>query len=154
MNIVEIYMLCKSRSKEFAVAFLENFAPNREPCSDEYPYPEYEEPAKHVYDDVEELLGELENSKGESYSLYWNGIDMPKVKNAMLFYTEDGQMVAGLAVEQNSVEKLFSELALFSDAKYGYVSFDSPPPETKDEFVQYCRNSDQVRMVDGEMLIS
>jgi len=154
MSVVEVYVLCKSRSKELALAFLEKFIPSREACADEYPYPEFDDEPKYVYDDVEKLLDTLESEEDESYSLYWNAVNNANIQSGMLSFTEDGQMIVGLAVDEVDVKKRFEELASLTGGEFGYISLESAPAENQAEFVQYCKDSDQIRMVEGELYLS
>jgi len=152
MELVEIYVLCKDRSKALVLAFLEHFLPNREEVAEDYPYPEYADSPKHVYDDCEEILGVLEQDKNESYSLYWDDTSNGEVRSAMVFYTEDASMIAGVTVASGKEEAWLRKLSDCLGGGYGYVGFDAPPPETKAEFIDLCESTDQTRLIGGELV--
>ena len=93
----------------------------------------------------------LENQKDKSYALYWDCHDSDVVRSAMLFYTEDGALVAGLAVTAGNGEAWLRSIAEAVHGSHGYVSFDSPPPETRRAFLEVCSASDQARMISGNI---
>ncbi|MFS1523877.1 hypothetical protein ACL7TT_07155 [Microbulbifer sp. 2304DJ12-6] len=152
MEIIEIYILCKNRSKKLVFEFLDKFLPNREASAEEYPYPEYVDQPEHVYSDVAELMAVLDSNEDESYSLYWDSTDNAKVKNAMVFYTVDGGLIVGIAVEDDHREAWLNKLSNLVGGEFGYVSFEMPPPETVQEFIEYSEKSDQVRLISGNIV--
>ncbi|WP_240220540.1 hypothetical protein [Rheinheimera hassiensis] len=152
MEIIEIYILCKERSKKLVLEFLDKLLPNRDTSAEDYPYPEYDDEPEHVYDDIYDLMVVLDDNKNESYSLYWGATDSAEVKNAMVFYTADGGLIAGIAVEDGDREAWLKRLSKLVGGKFGYVSFDSPPPETTQDFIAYCESSDQIRLVAGNVI--
>ncbi len=152
MEIREIYVLCKERSKKLVFEFLDRFFPEREASSEDYPYPEYSDDPECVYDDCDELFEVLENNTEESYSVYWDSTNDGEVKNAMVFFTEDGGMIVGIAVECDDCGVWLKKLSEVVEGEYGYVSFDSPPPETRKDFIMYCKNSDQVKLMAGDVV--
>ena len=153
MEIREIYVLCKERSEKLAIDFLNKLLPEREAVAENYPYPEYSDDPKYIYDDSEELIKVLERNENESYSLYWNDSSDGEVKSAMIFFTEDGGMIAGITIPYDDGDAWLSKLSDIVGGKYGYVSFDSPPPETRVEFIACCEKSDQIRLVGGEVVL-
>lgn len=154
MELVEIYVLCKDRSKALALAFLEQFLPNRKAVAEDYPYPEYADEPKYVYDDYKEIAEVLEQDLNESYSLYWDNTSDGDIRSAMIFYTEDASMIAGITVAVGEEEAWLRKMSNFLRGGYGYIGFDAPPPETKLEFIDLCKGSDQPRIVEGELITS
>ena len=151
METIEVYVLCKKRSQSLAVEFLDRFLPVRKASSTHYPFPEHSDNPEYVYDDSEALFKALEEHTEASYSVYWDNEVDGDVKNAMIFFTEDGGMVAGLAVACEAAGHWLIEVSEVVGGVYGYVSFDSPPPETQEAFVFHCKNSDQVKLIEGEL---
>lgn len=154
MELIEIYVLCKERTKRLVSKFLDELLPSREEMAEDYPYPEYSDEPECVYDASDELVQVLEENKSESYSVYWDNTGDGVVKNAMTFFTEDGCMIVGIAVPGDEVEHWLNELSEIVGGQYGYVGFDAPPPETREEFIQLCKESDQVRLIAGEVVQS
>lgn len=150
MDKIEIYVLCKERSKKLVLNFLDEFLPDRKEVNSEYPYPQYVGNAEN-FNDVDKLLNILEENKNESYSLYWENKTESELQNAMVFYTKDMGMIVGLVIEENECENIFKKLANFVDGDYGYITFESPPPENKSEFINICHNSDQMKLIDGKL---
>ena len=152
MDLVEIYVLCKGRSQVLVLTFLEHFLPNREEVAEDYPYPEYADIPKHVYDDHKEIIGALEKDINKSYSLYWNDTSDGDIRSAMIFFTEDAGMIAGITVAAGEEGAWLKKLSDCLGGRYGYVGFDAPPPETKAEFIDFCKSTDQTRLIDGKLL--
>ncbi len=152
MQMLEIYVLCKERSKGVVIDFLENFLPNRKGITDDYPFPEYSSEPKHVYGQYEELIDVLEKFKDEAYSLYWDSTENGEIKSAMIFFNEDGSLIAGLVVHEHCAEILLTKLSNIVGGEYGFVNFDSPPPATSEEFIEFCRISDQIKLLEGEII--
>lgn len=154
MNDLEIYVLCKNRSKESAISFLDQFLPNRKPCAQDYHYPQYVDEPEYIYEDSDPLLEALEKDTDSSYSLYWNTINNPEIRMGMLFFTKDGFMIAGLVIGMTNVEKWFEKLADQVSGKYGYAHSEGPPPDDSKVFIKYAKNSDFTRLVDGKVIVS
>ncbi|WHI53283.1 hypothetical protein P3339_11180 [Microbulbifer sp. MLAF003] len=152
MELIEIYVLCKERTKKLVLRFLDELLPSREEVAEDYPYPEYSDEPECVYDTSDELLQVLEKDESASYSVYWDGTGNSVVKSAMSFFTEDGCMIAGITVPADGSESWLNKLSELVGGEYGYVGFDSPPPDTREEFIQMCKGSDQIRLVAGEKL--
>ena len=153
MELVEIYVLCENRTQSLALKFLDGFAENRTNTAEDFPFPEYVDEPDIIYTKDTEVMAALEKQPSESYSLYWDTTSESAIKNAMLFYTEDGGLVAGVAVKDSDHEKWINKLAKVVNGAYGYVSFENVPPDTKGEFIELCNSSDQIKMVGGKVMI-
>lgn len=132
---------------------MDSFAENRTNTAEDFPFPEYVDEPDIIYTADTEVMTVLEKQPSESYSLYWDTTNESDIKNAMLFYTEDGELIAGFAVKDSDHEKWISKLAKVVNGAYGYVSFENVPPDTKDEFIELCNSSDQIKMIDGKVVI-
>ena len=70
--------------------------------------------------------------------------------HAMLFFTVDGGMIAGLTVatwEGDLAENSLRLLARTVDAQYGYTLWEQPPPDSVTEFKAAARKSDRPRIL-------
>ena len=152
METYEVYFLCPVRTKELGLEFLDCFLPVREDCADDYPYPEYTDSAKLVYDSIDELLGVLETDTSAEYSLYWRGGPGSNYAQAMLFFTNDGNLVVGLAVYGEPRERVFTEIAEFTKGAYGYVDFENVPALSKSGFMSRCNRSNGPKAMDGRFV--
>ena len=150
--MIEIYVLCEERQKKVLLKFLEIMLPNRRELADEYCYPEYVEEPEIVFDDYMELIAVLERNQLESYSIYWDNIDSSEVKSAMAFFTEDASLMLGLFVALDSAEKYLSKMSDLVGGKFGLVNSDSPPPSTRNEFIECCRRSNLAKVYEGEFV--
>jgi hypothetical protein len=151
MEWLEVYVLCESRSATAAHAFLKTFLPDRTPATDAYPIPELVDLPVEVIRSPDDLIMRLEIESCESYSLYWNSTSNRGPRQAMLFYSEDGAMVAGLVVRSSEVDEFLLKLAQTVNGRFGYISGDQPPPATSAGFIELCLESTLPCIVDGKL---
>jgi hypothetical protein len=131
----EIYALASTRTLSFAVSFLNEFLPDRVAFANEYPIPELSDAPTQVLSSDYDVLDFLEKHPTESYGLYWNACTPESpVRQAMLFYTVDANLILGLAVTANRQSQLWSKLLDFSGTNVGLVGWEQRPPDTVDEF--------------------
>jgi len=55
-----------------------------------------------------------------------------------VFFNEDGSVILGIVV-QNHTSKWMKKLSDKLNVKYGYINFECPPPERREEFIKYCK---------------
>lgn len=147
METKEIYILCKERSQVIALQFLERFLPSRKPSALDYLYPQYNDNPEIVYRDCEQLIEKLERELNQPYSLYWDNVNDNPIRNAMLFFTADGNMISGLAVMGGEDKDWLEKISSVVGGNYGYVSFEEPPPDDTQEFIEICQTTVQSRLV-------
>jgi hypothetical protein len=132
----EIYVLAPERTRHWGGRFLSTFLPRRIPFAVDYPVPEYADSPTETFAKPDDLMGYLDTHPEEVYGIYWDSLDNDgPVRQAMLFYTSDRQMVFGLAVMQGDSERLFEELLHFSGTGIGFLGTEERPPDTAQEFV-------------------
>ncbi len=153
MELIEIYVLCKERSRALGEGFLNHFLPHREAIADDYPFPELVDEPEIVFSNVFDLMDKLDKNPNEGYSIYWNNKESKPLKQAMLFYTEDGHMIAGLVIEKHIQKDYFINLTNYVEGNYGYTSIDQAPPVFKNEFISNCKNYVGLRVVEGNILL-
>ena len=129
--------------------FLCAFLPRRSPGAEEYPVPQWSDQPSIVLRSADEVLELLELSPSEPYAIYWNGVDSGAVPQAMLFFTRDGAMIAGVVSSDSEVKATLVALAGVVGARFGYMTGEAPPPETRDEFIALCRESTLLCIVEG-----
>lgn len=153
MTQYEVYVACKDRSSTEANRFLDAFLPKRREVADEYPLPETSDTPRDVFGDAASLIRRLEEDSSEEYAIYWDREGSGDPHQAMLFFTEDGGMIAGLASANPDSLKLLRELANAVGATYGLVVLEERPAGTLGEFRDLCRTTPTNRLVDGEFLL-
>ena len=149
MDTVEVYVLCESRSKVTAMAFLDAFLPDRKSSSEEFPFPEFSDSPQNVYFSAGEVMSRLEHEPSQSYSLHWGSTGSRKVSQAMIFFTRDGAMIAGLVVSNLEADETLVKIARIVEGQFGFLTTENPPPETCTEFIDLCRESTLTALVDG-----
>lgn len=152
---VEIYVVSNGRSLEASLRFLNHFLPLRAQAAEEYPYPEFSDEPEQVFDSAEALMERLQQEPGEEYGIYWDKIGQGDPHQAMLFYTVDGGLIAGLAVSGSVVElrPVLQEMASIVGGRFGYATCEARPPDTLAEFTDRARRSKTLRLVDGSVFL-
>ena len=130
------------------MSFLDTFLAKRKPVADEFPFPEYAESPVEIYRRPDDVIQRLEAEPNESYSIYWNSTDENLDRMAMLFFTRDGAMIAGLA-RDNDPRTMLSKIAGVVGGRFGFVTAESPPPDSVREFLVVCRESALPALNDG-----
>lgn len=150
MDAREVYVLCEARSADAANRFLGAFAERRGPVAADFPFPAFADEPDCVFDTPDEVIAKLEKSVNEPYAIYWNIHGGEGVaEQAMLFFTADGGMIAGLGGLRQSVEETMIAIRLIVDGKYGYVTSGSCPPISIEEFKSLCEKSTLANLFEG-----
>lgn len=140
MMTQEIYALAKDRSAKFATSFLDTLLPCRMAVADNYPVPECADVPTQVFQCEDQLFDFLEANPDMGYGLYWNSRSATsQISQAMLFYTDDGYLILGLAVDPQSALRILEELKRFASTEFGMVGSEQRPPETAQEFIALCQ---------------
>ncbi len=146
--------MCEKRDCIVANLFLDYFLKKRKEVADSYEFPQYSSDPVKIYKDYKQLIEFLSCNKNETYSMYWKKEGDGDVNMCMLFFTEDGCMITGIVVKNEGYDFWFEKLIEITNANYGYINSESPPPSTAKEFIRLCENSNATRLVDGELVLS
>lgn len=138
----EVYVLCKQRSLSIAQYFLNKVVPNRKATQDEYSVPECSDRPLQCFREADDVLSHLIRNNTEPYGLYWNNTGSDTPLQAFLFFTTDGAMIAGLAVNGDGLHAL-ATLSRVVEGKFGYITLEDRPPDTASEFVRRCQDIPQ-----------
>ena len=95
----------------------------------------------------------LEKEKDGIYSFYWDTKSNSGPDQAMLFYTKDGAMIAGLAGTHLDPAETLKKLSNQVNGSFGYITGENHPPATRDAFIDLCRNSEHTNLFDGKIRI-
>jgi hypothetical protein len=116
--------------------FLETFMPFCEESSDEYVIPEYSENPDITFQRALDLMKHCEQNPKDSNRIYWHNSEATQPRHAMVFYTFDGACILGLSVDDEQIETDFLEkLKKFSNSNFGYITYESPPEDTREDFI-------------------
>jgi len=151
MEPQEIYVLCPQRSQALANSFLEQFLPHRRVAAEDYPFPEFCDHPQTTFATAEEVIDLLESEVQESYSLYWYNLGENEPETAMLFFTKDAGMIVGIVIHSEESGWL-TRLATHVGGRFGYVTFEEPPPNKIDIFVEYCKITTSTKLLDGQLI--
>ena len=130
----DIYVLAKSRTEAAVVEFLDYFAPEREQSAVDYWIPQYEDPPQQIFQAASEVVNYCCRHSTEMQSIYWRRVGDGEPEHVMVFFTSDAQLIFGLSVNENVADQFFAELQRHARSDIGYITFESPPPETAAEF--------------------
>ena len=120
-------------------------SPSFEPSAAEYEFPQYSDRPDAVYCSPWELIDRLVAAPDQPHSLYWRNRRSAHELHAMLFFTTDGGLIAGLTVataDPNRAGATLRRLAQSVDAHYGYATWEQPPPDTTSEFKTRARTAE------------
>src|SRR5918997_6361937 len=139
----DVYVLASGRTRETVEQFTHEWLRGFRPTADDYELPQYATDPIVMYDSAEGLIDVLLKRPDEPHGIYWENTGEGPVATAMLFFTTDGKIIAGLTVsgDQNTALKYLERLAKTVDARFGYITGEEPPPDTAAEFVDLARRA-------------
>ena len=117
----------------------------------EYPYPEFDNTPTDVFATPDELIRRLEKDTSQGYSIYWNVAGSDRPEQAMLFFTTDGAMIAGLGGPRTAPADALSEMQQVVNGEFGYVTSGTCPPQSTEEFISLCKHSTLPHLYHGEL---
>ena len=137
----DIYVLVDNRDIKFIQDFIEHFIPDNREMADEYEIPQYSDSPDFLFTKAIELMRYCEKHEEVSHAIYWfNNLDEDP-KDAMVFYTDDGKMILGLSIEDESREQEWLvKLKSFSKSDQGCILYENPPPESSKEFLKLTKS--------------
>ncbi|QRK10992.1 hypothetical protein JQX13_13525 [Archangium violaceum] len=153
--MTDIYILAAERSFEAASRFMDEWTQGFEPAASEYEFPQHADKPAFVYSSAVDLIKTLVKTPAEPHGLYWNNPARGNVRTAMLFFTTDGAMIAGLSVEGDQppfLEETLRRLALTVSGREGYCAFETPPPDTLREFVDNARQAPPPKLINSVLV--
>jgi hypothetical protein len=149
----EAYVLCPNRKAATAFRFLDLVMPKREEASSEYPFPESADSPSTVFANAGDLIRYLERHETDAYGIYWNNLDSGSPYQAMLFFTDDKGLIAGVVSDSpDKIKTLTQEADAAGGARHGMIAGAGRPPSSSEEFIVLCREADTERIVDGKLL--
>lgn len=154
MDAAEIYVLCGARTSAVAHRFLDTFAERRMPAAEDFPFPEFSDEPEDILLNTNELIDLLESRSHEPYAIYWDLEGRPAGEQVMLFFTEDGGMIAGIGGHVESVADALITMSAVVNGKYGYVTNGTCPPATIEEFKAICEQSTLTNLFEGKLRAS
>ncbi|HET8741808.1 MAG TPA: hypothetical protein VFM41_04245 [Gaiella sp.] len=108
-------------------------------------FPQYSDRPDAVYGSPWQLIDQLLAQPTQPHSLYWRNPRPGHVLHAMLFFTTDGGLIAGLTVATEDPERAgttLRQLARSVDGRYGYATWEQPPPDTAFDFKANARKTE------------
>ena len=98
VDLLDLYALAGERSHEVVRRFRDRWLTSFEPSAAEYEFPQYSDRPGAVYSSPWELIDRLVAAPDQPHSLYWRNRRSAHELHAMLFFTTDGGLIAGLTV--------------------------------------------------------
>ncbi len=133
----DIYVLTQSRTEATISAFLDCFAPVREETADDYCIPQHADSPHTIFRTAPEVVAYCCCHASETQSIYWRRVGDGDPAYAMVFFTSDGFLILGLSTDESTADRYFAELRTHAGSDTGYVTVESPPPETAAEFRRF-----------------
>lgn len=145
LDLYDLYALAGERSYEVVKRFRDRWLTSLESSAEQYEFPRYSDRPAAVYRSPWELIDRLLAAPEQPNSLYWSNRGPGQELHAMLFFTTDSGLNAGLTVETddpNQASTTLRQLAQSVDARYGYATGEQPPPDTASEFKAIARTAE------------
>lgn len=153
---LDVYVLCGARDLETVKRFRARWLGGMSEASEDYVFPRYAEPPEATYVSPWELCERLVREPGQPYGIYWTAETEAGPRAAMLFFTTDAGMIAGLSLadpEPRETGRALTELAASVDGRFGMTLWEEPPGDLAADFVAAVRETKWPRLVDGELHI-
>jgi len=139
----DCYVLTNKRTKKFVDEFLNTFIPNRKEQTDIYEVPQYGKEIDEEFDSADKLIRYLELNVDTPHTIYWKNLDNKEPRFANCFFTNDNNLIVGLACNAN--DKIENELLLklmdYCGTNDGYIAFEQPAPHNSDDFKEIVRRT-------------
>jgi len=142
----DCYVLVRSRSPAAVRRLLTRFLPGgAQESAEEYGVPQYSDEPRQVFANADSLMDYMEAHPNEPHSIYWQSGSDSEYTQVNVHYTTDGAMVLGVACPAETNEgQVLALLKKEFDSPYGYVAYETPPPDSAAEFVEVVeKNSEQ-----------
>src|SRR3954454_21882292 len=151
---MDVYVLAAERSAETAARFADRWLEGLELFAEEIEVPQYAQEPEALFETPEEAIGWLLDRPEEPHALYWRNPEEGEVAYAMLFFTVDGGLIAGLTVQEEgpALADWLQRLVSTVGGTDGYVAFESPPPDSAAEFRRNAAAADPPRLVGGRLV--
>jgi hypothetical protein len=98
LDSYDLYALAGERSYEVVKRFRDRWLTSLEPAAEEHEFPRYSDRPDAVYRSPWELIDRLLAAPEQPHSLYWSNRGPGEELHAMLFFTTDSGLIAGLTV--------------------------------------------------------
>lgn len=139
----DIYVLTPKRNKTFIKRFLDHIVPLRDECAESYEVPQYGgKNTAHTFNHTDAIIDYLVVNSNEPYSLYFENRNKSDIHFAMLFFTNDGNLIIGISTPAGNTtqeQDLLKQLLDFAESDDGYITFEEPPPDDADAFREFAR---------------
>jgi len=130
----DCYVMAPERSAQIALKFLDRFLPNRTPGFD--PRDPGEVLGLTEEFNLKEVFEYLEIKQEVEYAMYFQNEAEAEIKNAGVFFQEDGSLFLMLSVDDLTglADETLEEIQRAVNAVVGYWSFEEPPAADADSF--------------------
>jgi len=141
MWFCDVYVLCEDRSPFSFEKFRSAFLTDAEESAEEYYFPRFSDNPQFVTNDLSVILDKLFQEKDAEFSIYWNAEIHQIISSPMMFFTDDGYVIYGLAVREDNAENMIHILKKMFSSEIGGITFEMPPPLNSKEFIRiFCDN--------------
>jgi hypothetical protein len=147
--LADCYVLCggSKRTPTFARAFLDYFVPNRTETCEEYDFwlPDQLGPiATAEFTNADEAVAYMCAQPGSRYAIYWRNANESTLRFAMIFFLEEGSLIAGVSCNSSRngsglEEHYLKQLQDFCGSDVCYITYEEPPATTTAEFLQLAK---------------
>ena len=144
--LADCYVLCgkHKRTTNFVHSFLNHFVPHRAETCTEYDFwlPDQAGPiATAEFTNADDVVAYMCAQRASRYAVYWRNATESTLRFVMVFFLEEGSLIAGLSCNSSSSgaaieDYYFQHLQAFCASDVGYITYEAPPAMTTAEFLQ------------------
>ncbi|VTS07682.1 hypothetical protein [Tuwongella immobilis] len=141
---IDVYVLSSQRDMETVAVFANKYLGGLVEAAENYPVPQYADAHHVVYNDIISFVKAAIRNPTLRYSLYFrNPVPDTHIHTAMLFFTQDGHLVAGLRLVngQDHVGFYLNQIADCVNGECGYATVEAPPPLSREGFLTESEQS-------------
>lgn len=134
----DCYVLTNNRTKKFIDGFLNTFIPNRKEQADVYEVPMDGKETDEEFDSADKLIHYLELNVNTPHTIYWRNLEDKEPRFANCFFTDDNNLIVGLAcnADEKTENELLARLMSYCGTDIGYITYEQPAPHNSLEFIE------------------
>jgi hypothetical protein len=141
---IDSYYLVENRKPKIIYNFIKKFSEKFSENTNEYYITDFINTTNNiVFYSTEDLFKFLEQNPNYEYSVYWNNEVESVIKQFNVHFTNDGNMILGIAIEGNEPNsinsvRLFNEIKNYLNSKIACITIEESPPISTIDFINFC----------------
>jgi hypothetical protein len=108
-----------------------------------YEIPMYGKETIEEFDSADRLIDYLELNANMPHTIYWKNLDNSQIRFASCFFTDDNNLIVGLACDtgKKAEDELLLKLMNYCGSTDGYIAYEQPAAHNSSEFKMLVRST-------------